>query len=78
VAGSKNCPPYTPSNISMNSAVEMIGTANSSRKLVTSAIQMNTGMRMKVMPGARMFRIVTMKLIDAASELMPRALMPIA
>ncbi len=28
-----------------------------------SIIQTNTGMRMSVMPGARMFRIVTMKLI---------------
>ncbi len=78
MAGSKNWAPKRVSNCSMNSATAMIGSANSSRKLVTSDIQMNIGMRMKVMPGARMFRMVVMKLTADASEPTPRICRPMA
>ncbi len=37
---------------------------------------MNIGMRISVMPGARMLMIVTMKLNAAASEAMPRIWRP--
>ena len=49
----------------------MIGMANSSRKLTTRFIQMNTGIRMSVMPGARRLSVVTMKLAAAVSEPIP-------
>ena len=54
----------------------MTGIANSSRNDVTSDIQMNTGIRMKVMPGARMLMIVTMKLTAPASDATPRICKP--
>jgi hypothetical protein len=39
------------------------GSASSSRNAVTRIDQANSGMRCSVMPGARMFRMVVMKLI---------------
>ena len=57
-------------------AAVTIGIANTVRNAMTSIIHMNTGMRMSVMPGARMFRIVTMKLIAETSEPMPSITMP--
>jgi len=42
------------------------------RKEVTSVIQMKTGMRSSVIPGALMLKIVTMKLNPAAMEAIPR------
>ena len=44
-------------------AAVMIGMANTVRNATTVIIQVNTGMRISVMPGARMLRMVTMKLI---------------
>ena len=55
----------------------MTGKARISRNCTTNDIQVNTGMRMSVMPGARMLMIVVMKLNAAASELMPRIWSPI-
>ena len=49
----------------------MIGRANSSSELTTRFIQTKTGMRKRVMPGARRLRVVTMKLTAADSEAMP-------
>ena len=40
------------------------GSASSSRKAVTRIDQTNSGMRCSVMPGARMLKIVVMKLIE--------------
>ena len=54
----------------------MAGRARMSRKLVTSAIQQNTGRRIMVRPGARRLMIVTMKLSDATMEDKPRTWMP--
>ena len=45
--------------------------ANSSRTLVTSVFQTNSGMRISVMPGARILKIVARKLIAPRTELMP-------
>ena len=47
------------------------GNASINRKEVTKVIQVNRGMRSRVIPGARMFIMVTMKLKAAASEAMP-------
>ena len=51
----------------------MTGKARISRNEVTSVIQVNSGIRMRVIPGARMLRMVTMKLNAAANEAMPRS-----
>ena len=39
--------------------------------LVQSAVQVNSGMRIKVMPGARRLRMVTTKLMPVSVEPMP-------
>jgi hypothetical protein len=52
------------------------GIANAVRNAVTSIIHTNTGMRMSVIPGARMFRIVTMKLIADVTDPMPSITRP--
>ena len=53
-------------------AAVMIGIAKTVRNATTSIIHVNTGIRMSVMPGARMFRMVTMKLIADVVDPMPR------
>ncbi len=75
-AGSKKFAPNEVSIISSHSATPMTGIANSIRKLTIRIIQTNTGMRMRVMPGARMFRIVTMKFTAEASDAMPAICRP--
>ena len=45
--------------------------ANSSRNWVTRLIQVNTGIFISVMPGARMLSTVTIRLIAPTSEAMP-------
>jgi hypothetical protein len=50
--------------------------ANSSRNCVTRLIQVNTGIFMSVMPGARMLRQVTIRLIAPVSEAMPVMMRP--
>ena len=47
------------------------GRASSSRNAVTRIDQTNSGMRCSVMPGARMLKIVVMKLIAPSNELAP-------
>ncbi len=66
------------SNISSNRPTEMGGMAVISRNATTSVIQTNTGIRSSVMPGARMLRMVTMKLNAEASEAMPSICRPTA
>ena len=60
----------------MISAAVTHGIANTVRNAVTSIIHTNTGMRMSVIPGARMFRIVTMKLMPDVTEPKPRSTSP--
>ena len=62
--------------MSWNSATAITGIANNRRKEVTSDIQMNTGMRINVIPGARMLMIVVMKLTAPASDAIPRVWRP--
>ena len=60
----------------MISAAVTGGIANSVRNAITSIIHTNTGMRISVMPGARMLRMVTMKLTAVATEPMPSMIEP--
>ncbi len=43
-----------------------------------SAFQVKSGIRIRVMPGARIFRMVMMKLREAATEAIPRTWRPSA
>ena len=49
----------------------MTGIANKSKNCTTRIIQVKIGMRIRLMPGARMFRTVTIRLIAPVSEAMP-------
>ena len=62
--------------MSSNSATAITGIAKMIRNDVTSVIHTNSGMRNRLIPGARMFRIVTMKLNPPASDAMPRICRP--
>ena len=57
--------------ISMVIAPASTGTANSSRKAVTSMDQTNSGILCSVMPGARMLKMVVMKLAAPIMEEAP-------
>ena len=59
------------------SATVIGGKARIRRNCTTNDIQVNIGMRMSVMPGARRLMIVVMKLNAAASEETPRIWRPI-
>ena len=52
--------------------------ANSSRNCVTSAIHVNTGIFISVMPGARRLRHVTMRLMAEISDARPTICRPTA
>jgi len=52
------------------------GNAVMIRNCVTSVIHVKTGRRISLRPGARRFRMVTMKLNPAASDEMPRIWRP--
>src|SRR5680860_1200207 len=58
----KKFAPNNRAKVSRNSATVMTGRENNKRNWVTSAIQVNTGMRNSDMPGARMLSAVTMRL----------------
>ena len=67
----KNVAPKLRWNISRNSATVMTGMANSSRNCTTRIIHVKTGIFISFMPGARMLRTVTIRLIAPVSEAMP-------
>ena len=75
-AGLKKFDPKSRSNISRNRATVMTGMANSIRNCDTSVIHMKIGMRNRSMPGARMLRMVTMRLAAPAVDAMPRICRP--
>ena len=54
----------------------MAGKASTSRNWVTKLIHTKSGMRISVMPGARMLMMVTMKLNPASIDEMPRICRP--
>ena len=67
----KNWAPKSRWNISRNSATVMTGMANTSRNCTTRIIQVKIGIFIRVMPGARMLRMVTIRLSAPVSEAMP-------
>ena len=67
-AGSKKWVPKLRSVSSMVMAPANTGSASSSRNAVTRIDHANSGMRCSVMPGARMLRIVVMKLMAPRIE----------
>ena len=75
-AGAKKSVPKKRSNMRRMSATVMAGKASTTRNCTTSDIQMKTGMRIRVMPGARMLTMVTMKLKPASMDAMPRICSP--
>ena len=54
----------------------MIGMANRMRNCEISVIQVKIGMRSRLMPGARMLTMVTMRLTAPAVEAMPSSSRP--
>ena len=72
----KKLVPKSRSNVSSTRATAITGMANSRRKFTTSVIHVNTGMRMKLIPGARILMMVTIRLTALVSDAMPRIWMP--
>ena len=68
---SKNAEPNRRSKVSRNSATVMTGSAKTSRTWTTKVIQVKTGIFINVMPGARMFSTVTVRLMADTVEPMP-------
>ena len=66
--GMKKCVPTVRSSRSSVTPAESAGSARSRRIAYVSIPQTKSGMRIHVMPGARMLWIVTMKLIAPSSE----------
>ena len=60
----------------MSKAAARAGVAMSWRNDVVSMAHTNSGMRCMVMPGARMFRMVTRKFIEPMIEDVPRMMTP--
>src|SRR6185437_3385816 len=75
-AGSKNDVPKSRSQISIVIAPARTGIVNRSMNAVTSCDQTNSGILCMVMPGARMLKIVVIKLIEARMELAPARCSP--
>ncbi len=63
---------------SMISALVMTGVAIRTRTEVTSTVQTRIGIRNKVMPGARILKIVTRKLMPPRIELVPMSVRPMS
>jgi len=76
LATSKKPVPKERSIMSSTSAMVIAGKERMMRKAVKSVIQVNTGRRIMVRPGARMLMIVTMKFSDPMTEETPRIWRP--
>ena len=66
--GMKKCVPAVRSRSRSVTAAEIAGSARSRRIAYVSIAQTKSGIRIQVMPGARMLWIVTMKLIAPRSD----------
>ena len=75
-ATSKKLASNVRSNVSRINATVMTGSANTSRNCTTRIIQVNTGMRSRLMPGQRMLMMVTSRLMAPSSEAMPAICRP--
>ncbi|MNJ75258.1 hypothetical protein D3C77_723230 [compost metagenome] len=67
----KNCEPNIRSNITNANATVRTGNANTIITLVIRTDQVNIGIFIKVMPGARILRIVAIKLIPVINVPIP-------
>ena len=67
----KKCMPATRSSSSIVATTVIAGKAKAIRIAVHSAVQVNSGMRIRNIPGARFLRMVTMKLMPVRVEPMP-------
>ena len=67
----KKCMPKMRSRPSMMQATVRAGKAKIIKMLVQSPVQVKSGMRIKVMPGARSLMIVTIKLMPVRVEPTP-------
>src|SRR6266511_6234859 len=76
LVGSKNEPPRLRSMNSKIRALANTGVASSTSNEVTSMVQQNMGSRNMVMPGARMLKIVVMKLTAPRIEEVPTSSSP--
>ena len=74
--GAKNCVPNILSKASSIKAIVITGIAVTSSMDVINAIQVNTGILIKVIPGALMFIIVTRKFKPPATDETPRTSNP--
>jgi hypothetical protein len=70
-AGSKNEPPRLRSISSSTRAAVNTGVASSTSSEVTSIVQLNSGIRNMLMPGARMLKMVVRKLTAPRIEEVP-------
>ena len=73
---SKNVAPYERWNINNTRATVITGSENTRRNCTTRIIHVNTGIFIRVMPGARMLSTVTMRLIEPISEAIPAICKP--
>ena len=78
MSGLKKLASNNRSNINKNRATVITGSANSSKNWVISSIQVITGIRNKSIPGARMLRQVTIRLMAETNEAIPTINKPIA
>ncbi len=63
---------------SMISPAVSTGVASRMRVMVTSTVHTKIGIRKRVIPGARILKIVAMKLIDPRIEAVPTRIRPIS
>ena len=73
---SKNVAPKLRWKLKRKSATVITGTANNKRNCTTSWSQVNTGIFIRLIPGARMFNTVTMRLIAPVNEAIPAICRP--
>ena len=75
-SGTKKLVPKLRSKVSSISPTVMTGKASTSSTEVTRVIQTNRGIRIRLIPGARILTMVTMKLKAAAREDTPSTCKP--
>ena len=75
-ATSKNVAPYERWNMRSTRATVITGSEKTSKNCTTKIIQVNTGIFMKDMPGARMLRTVTIRLMEPINDATPATCKP--
>ncbi len=75
-ARSKKCAPKSRSNVKRNNPTVSGGNAKTIKAEATNAVHVKSGIRISFIPGARMFKIVTRKLIPPMSVPKPEICNP--